>query len=857
VLEAGHQGSSLLSFWSTVTTQAIDGILDQSGSGRKELQDQKTEELLLRVLPVLNTCMRSSNGPEAVIACYMIVIVLVTKAAFEDKILESLMEAAVISQDNETLDACLMCLAVLAEERSQVQLPPSVSKRLLQISGLTRILMSVSKRCRVDRLTLGVALGALSRIRASEEHQLIFQEVIDSHLLDEPQLSVALSALVQLLQKSERGSFEHSQLVDYVSKLSEWPLISKLLKAVATKSGTDLQSLGLILGSILEDRPSPADDENEDEDEEMLNADEDEDDDMIVLLPAELREISFLDTKTSPTFQEARIAFDSAVASNRARQFLSARGLQRSKAFEFPLHLSFLVRVWCSPAPITTRVAALRSTTTLIKSKENIANLQNLVPYLLFTLADPSAVIRRSAVACVAALSAKADVASKNPSVAPWGSTDLYGTDSSKISKLSEEQASGLFALIVPWLEECAMDANFVIVALREALEGTQATKTSKNSLKSTLRSPIISFLGTHTAVTPLLKVRLRLLPLFNFLGKSSSTVRANTIIPAIRAWCSLPSSEVANRCDGEQIVTIDAERAYIASLVSKEAESVNLLKDIISGNCNNERTQLLNVAFDWLSAHWSSIRSDSRLMLSQYLLDRSLQNSHDGFNGQCRSRSLETLRSIKLDTASLLSLLDSVPSSIQMPEGPPTKKRRRTSRNEMARAELQSPEDVARLLQRLTLVLDLVETSNPGEHPTLIKNLFTILGELQQLKQQSGSDLVYLQSSILGSLTPIINRIKVSNPLFLSWQRLNTNKSKTEKDTSEYQAAVRADLLIDCIRHSASPQVQNAALLLIATLASWVPELILHNLMPIFTFIGSTLLRQQDDYSAHVVDQV
>lgn len=63
-------------------------------------------------------------------------------------------------------------------------------------------------------------------------------------------------------------------------------------------------------------------------------------------------------------------------------------------------------------------------------------------------------------------------------------------------------------------------------------------------------------------------------------------------------------------------------------------------------------------------------------------------------------------------------------------------------------------------------------------------------------------------------------------------------------------------DLLIDCIRHSASPQVQNAALLLIAALASWVPELVLHNLMPIFTFIGSTLLRQEDDYSAHVVDQ-
>jgi U3 small nucleolar RNA-associated protein 10 len=136
-------------------------------------------------------------------------------------------------------------------------------------------------------------------------------------------------------------------------------------------------------------------------------------------------------------------------------------------------------------------------------------------------------------------------------------------------------------------------------------------------------------------------------------------------------------------------------------------------------------------------------------------------------------------------------------------------------------------------------LVLELIEGSVPGDHPALFKHLFTVLGELQQLKQQSGSDLVYLQSLVLGSLTPIVNSIR------------------TESDTTEYRAAVRADLLVDCIRHSTSPQVQNAALLLISTLASWVPELILHNLMPIFTFIGSNLLRQQDDYSAHVVDQV
>jgi U3 small nucleolar RNA-associated protein 10 len=853
VLAAGHQGSSLLSFWSSVTTQAIDGILDQSSSGMKGVQDQKTEELLLRVLPVLNACMRSSNGSEAVTACYMIVIVLVTKAAFEDKVLDSLMEATIISQDSETLEACLMCLAVLAEERSKVQLPAPVFKRLLQIPDLSRILLLLSKRCRVNRLTLGVALGALERIQDSEESQHTFRAIIESRLLDDPQLSVALSALLQVLQRGERGSPEHSYLIDYALKLSDSPIISKTLKAVAKTSGTDLESVGLIFGSSLEDGSEVI--EDDDDDDEMLDVDGDQDSKAAIVLPPEIREISFLDTKSSPKFLETRIAFERAVASNRAKQFLSAESLQQSKAFQFPLYLSFLVRTWCSSASITTRVAALRSAATSIKSNNSSINLQNLIPYLLFALADPSAVIRRSAVVCIATLSGKANASQRELGDTPWGSANLYGEDSPKISTLSGEQTASLLAVLVPILEECAMDANFVITAIKEALEGAQSAKASKSGLKSALRGPIIAFFGTHTVVTPLLSVRLRLLSLFNFAGKSSATVRANTLLPAIRAWCSLSYTEVVAKCESEQITMTDAEQAHIAALVPKETESANLCKEIVSGNCNNERRLLVDVAFDWLAASWPSIRFESRLTLSQCLLDLSLQDVHNEFSGQCRSRSLETLRSIKLDTASLDALLDSVPSSVQMSEGPPAKKRRRTSRNEMARAELQSPDDVARLLRRLTLVLELVESSNPGEHPMLFKNLFAILGDLQQLKQQSGSDLVYLQSLILSSLTPIVNRIKVGNTICLT--KFVANGDKAEKDTNEYESSVRADLLIDCIRHSASPQVQNAALLLIASLASWVPELILHNLMPIFTFIGTTLLRQQDEYSAHVVDQV
>jgi len=65
-----------------------------------------------------------------------------------------------------------------------------------------------------------------------------------------------------------------------------------------------------------------------------------------------------------------------------------------------------------------------------------------------------------------------------------------------------------------------------------------------------------------------------------------------------------------------------------------------------------------------------------------------------------------------------------------------------------------------------------------------------------------------------------------------------------------------RIDTLIACIRTSTNPQVQNRTLLLLSSLAQIVPDLILNHVMPIFTFMGASVLRQDDEYSAHVIEQ-
>lgn len=827
VLQAGHHGPALLTFWSSVTTQAIDSILEHT-TGRQELKNLKTEELLLRMLRVLNVCMRKSNGADAVTACYMIVIVLVTKAALEDKILDSIMEAVMLSRDEETSDACLACLAIIAEERTHVQLPPPVARRLLKVPNLARTFLSLSKRCRIDRLALGGALASLDKIAESEERQLIFKTTVETILHDDYQLSVALSCLLQAVQSSERGSSQHSRLIDFASTLIESPSTARIVEKVAQQSAIDLESLGLVVNQAVTIGESA---ESEDEDEEMLDADTEDQMASLISLPA-ISVTSFLNAKSEQTFESTLSVFEKAVMSNQAKLFLNASPLHRDAALSEPLFFSFFIRTWCSPATIKVRAAALRATAVSIKREEKPVNLQHLIPYLLSALVDPSAIIRRAAAACVS------DLSRSKQGNKIWASTDLYDAAFPKAAQLSPDQVSEFLATyLVPVLEECVMDASFLITSMIELLDSSQS-KNAKHGLKSSTKGPVLAFLATHIASTPLLVLRLRLLPVFQSPAKAFVEVRKNTLLPLVREWCSLSDVEISKRWQDRPTDLADSDRTHINVLFPKEPESAKLVQDIISGSVNKERTQVVDTAFDWLSGNFTKLKAEQRLEIGQCLLDIALQENETGFEALSRGHALETLRNVRLDTAALVTFVESIPSSMQMAEGPPTKKRRRTSRNEMARAEFQTPDEVSRVLRRLTLVLELIETSNPAEHTPLFRNLFAVLDDLQQLKQQSGSDLVYLQSLVLSSLTPIVNRLK------------------DEKDSSQAQAAVRADILIDCIRHSASPQVQNAALLLIGSLASWVPEMILHNLMPIFTFIGSSLLRQHDDYSAHVVDQ-
>ncbi|KAK3912207.1 HEAT repeat-containing protein 1 [Frankliniella fusca] len=62
---------------------------------------------------------------------------------------------------------------------------------------------------------------------------------------------------------------------------------------------------------------------------------------------------------------------------------------------------------------------------------------------------------------------------------------------------------------------------------------------------------------------------------------------------------------------------------------------------------------------------------------------------------------------------------------------------------------------------------------------------------------------------------------------------------------------------IVHCVRGTQNPQTHHHALLLLAHVAGLVPEQVLLNIMSIFTFMGSLVLRQDDAYSFQIISKV
>lgn len=815
-----HHSGVLIGFWASVTAQAVNGLLDQSQSGRPDVRKQKTEDVLLRVLPFLQDALSISNAQELYMAVCMIMTILATKAQLDDRVLDAMMEAIAGAWTLETLEDGLLCLSVLAEDKAQTEQPPAVSKAILGSEDAVESLIGLSERHRTGKLALGLVASTSLPTKASTSVETLVN-LCDNGGLEEKHYEVLGRQLFTSLASSSTPESTKSRQRALLQHLLNKPTISPLLEKVAKEAGQQLEKLDLTISAapqIQEYAPMELDEPSDESTAPTVDFEQ-----ALKALPKIPKEgFSFVASDIDNAVVQAYVNAFAIAATDQARieSLASLLGLQRQKAGKSPEFLTFL-----AAASTSSRIAAVRSKALEI-AVESVSKLQldfqTLLPFVLAALGDGAQAVRKAAGRVVIAISEQYGTGKKGSKLNEWCKGSVYGSAADSIHSLATDEVKKfLDSAVLPVLEDCVLDATFVTRHIVEQLNGSD--------LKSALRANACSWLASHALATSIVPVQLSLLNIISKIGKIASQARAKIVAPYV--------SQLAS---GEVTASKDVEKATLRCLGHRTSEEVEALEQAAQAG----RHDLADMAFKRLSNIFENMKPQLQSSVADALLTQSLAATSD----DRAASALEALRDAAISPEVLAHLLDALPSATSVFDGDQERpsKRQRTSKS-AATPEKPKPVDRMKLdnaLRRMTRVLELVEAatarqsaakSNEGL-PHLLKGLFHLLGELHKWRAVADSDLVYVQALLLGDLLAVVQGLDA------------------EAASRIDRSVIRTDLIVEALRSTSSPQVHNTALLLISRLASLVPDTVLHSVMPLFTFMSSNTLRQADNYSNHVV---
>ncbi|XP_028404436.1 HEAT repeat-containing protein 1-like isoform X2 [Dendronephthya gigantea] len=151
-------------------------------------------------------------------------------------------------------------------------------------------------------------------------------------------------------------------------------------------------------------------------------------------------------------------------------------------------------------------------------------------------------------------------------------------------------------------------------------------------------------------------------------------------------------------------------------------------------------------------------------------------------------------------------------------------------------------PEDVAvwstsfgPLWQRVIAIIEVLQSKDDVDQvESLLPILFKLLSMCLEMSPEVSAD--YIKQLLLSTMFRIC--------------QAHVDQKKGVLSESHFSV----EQVIRCIRVSENPQTHHHALSLLAIGAQLFPEKVLHNVMSIFTFMGMSVLRQDDTYSFQVI---
>lgn len=777
VLQASRQQAhhhALLAFWAGITVEAVARMLDSARSGRREAEKGKHEDIILRVLPVLNDGFTMKSASELIIGCYMISVVLAQKASLSVDVIDGLMEAIVGSWADETVNTGLVCIAVLAQQKPDTAIPRRVFKSIIRLDDLSKSLSEVAEQHPVSHLMLGLVAGCLNDLQKDGTRLDFLPVVFESKFLGEPEMAKGMSMILHTAGNTHKhGGMSldaQTHLAELVQHFNRSEALRPIFQQALAESSLEVSTLEHNLQTVIEAAPTT----RAVEDVEMEGAEsEDEQDTFSPALESLAGEglypSSFLAKQQIPVFDRLVQTFALTTGSEeRLDSFVNLRVLGRNSMKETPQFLSFFIRVAAGSYPIGTRVAALSTISSALRSLSDLdLDLQALLPFLLVTLSDPSEKMRRESAGVLAILVGLYKKSKKDDgqSGKPWACDTYYGDGkSSNVSWIPGRDAHKIFSrALLPGLEEYILDPGHIGKVLEITLRGSGAPEDSSASeLKKSVRLSLFNCLCSHAINMPLFAPKLGLLRLLNRIDKAGGSTRTKELQRLLESWRKFDSKEVEEACGMERIAASEMEKEIVAVVTPKDKDAITLLLSNVSPATESMRPEFVAAIFDRMKDIWARVSEDRQVTASEKLLDISLGISKEDLLlvDNCR----DVLRNVPLPGTVLVHFLQKIPMSVtDMGTQGPAPKRRRTSQNNMVAMTVKDEAELNTLMEKMTFILELVDSSAPETHPELANGLFQTLAALHHFKSQIHSGMSYLLSLALGSLLAIVNRSRVS----------------------------------------------------------------------------------------------
>ncbi|TIB99805.1 hypothetical protein E3Q18_01415 [Wallemia mellicola] len=477
------------------------------------------------------------------------------------------------------------------------------------------------------------------------------------------------------------------------------------------------------------------------------------------------------------------------------------------------------------------RNAAIKHTDAFLKvsaTAEAKVDFQTILPSVLIALQDPIKDVRLGAIHCLRTLSK-----SNCTTGEIYAFDKIYGSNSKHIQYLGSDEVQEYCKSIYDENDSFVTDETY-LKTFHSSLLGKNK---SEKKISKKLKVSVICYLFSHVVGWQDIDARCVLLDSLVDIWDSNRLV---TLMPLIKSLLQAKENDT-------ELVLLNSSND-----VSKE----KVIDAVFSSFSKSAAKSLLNENVELYGLFRNSLR---KIEYSTYVLRRlqdgvfaalgdtiklevskDLMDIVEGSDIRLAQRTSDSLKRIALDEVTYTSLLQS--TRAEFGNGaeevePPTSKRIRTEKtsNETSHTGL---------LARLTSIFDWVGSLSAEDSPEpSVQALVTTFETLAQVTEihatvagsNDSSEVDYVEQMCLSQLK--------------EW-------SESIEDWTNLAQAIRIDTVVNVIRVSKNPQTFQQALLLISALAKLAPDNVLHNVMPIFTFMGANILQRDDSFSFNVVQK-